>query len=176
MAKLRGDRVANEDFQGHEEEEFGTGGHSLGCFGLLCPLGMPERVGYRSLPHGDCTEDKKCWEGGGQRAKDLLLLLLLESMARMRWRSLGNKSGGDHGLPWAAAQTEVHLRMRGCSVFYPPLDVISTAIISVPDPQFHSGFASPPAPLLSAFVRSTCISYYQITPQVESLTPSLAPR
>ncbi|RRT36403.1 hypothetical protein B296_00037347 [Ensete ventricosum] len=27
MAKLRGDRVANEDFQGHEEEEFGTGGH-----------------------------------------------------------------------------------------------------------------------------------------------------
>lgn len=87
MAKLHGDRVAKEDFEGHEEEEFGTGGHCLSCFCLLCPLGKPERVGYRSLPHGDCTKGK-CWEGGGQRAKELLLL---ESMARMRWRSLANK-------------------------------------------------------------------------------------
>ncbi|XP_073111588.1 uncharacterized protein [Elaeis guineensis] len=68
------------------EEVFGTEGHCLRFLCFRCPLGKAKSTAYRSLLTEDGNKEK-WWEEKGKRAKELLL----ESMARLRWRALVNK-------------------------------------------------------------------------------------
>lgn len=74
-----------------ETEELGSRSHCLmSCLCLLCMVGNPERIGYRSLQREDCSRDKYCCKEGVDTVKEFFL----ESMARLRWRALANKMKG----------------------------------------------------------------------------------